>query len=84
MHVLLADFGFAQKVMPGTMLKTYCGTTGYMAPEIINDKVSISPNVSTLSCCMCCVGHLIAPDFFIFNRDMMGSAPTSSALELPF
>lgn len=30
----IADFGFA-KVVPGTGLKTMCGTPGYVAPEIL-------------------------------------------------
>ncbi|CAM9580133.1 unnamed protein product, partial [Discosporangium mesarthrocarpum] len=33
--VKVADFGFAQKLMPDIGLTTQCGTPGYVAPEIL-------------------------------------------------
>jgi serine/threonine protein kinase len=39
-HVKLADFGFAARInRPGDQnLQDYCGTPGYMAPEIIKNQ----------------------------------------------
>jgi calcium-dependent protein kinase len=34
-HVKLADFGFAQRVEPGTSLESKCGTPKYVAPEVM-------------------------------------------------
>ena len=37
--VKIIDFGFAtQTKAPGDMLKTYCGTPAYMAPELCGRK----------------------------------------------
>ncbi len=34
-NIKVADFGFAVRVTPRTLLKCQCGTPGYLAPEII-------------------------------------------------
>ena len=34
-YVKLADFGFAKELGPNERTKTFCGTPGYLAPEII-------------------------------------------------
>ncbi|GFU24867.1 ribosomal protein S6 kinase beta [Nephila pilipes] len=34
-HVKLTDFGMCKEVQDGDMTHTYCGTTAYMAPEIL-------------------------------------------------
>jgi len=40
--IKLADFGFAAKAV-GNSLRTQCGTPGYVAPEILNDKAHGKP-----------------------------------------
>lgn len=34
-HVKLSDFGFTREYEQGRFLETYCGTTGYAAPEML-------------------------------------------------
>ncbi|KIO19784.1 hypothetical protein M407DRAFT_40399, partial [Tulasnella calospora MUT 4182] len=34
-HVKLSDFGFTREFEQGRFLETYCGTTGYAAPEML-------------------------------------------------
>ena len=36
--VKLADFGLSKILAPGTVLRTYCGTPAYLAPEIVKTK----------------------------------------------
>merc|ERR1719197_1629079 len=36
--IKVADFGLARLVSGGDMMKTACGTPGYVAPEILNNK----------------------------------------------
>lgn len=41
-HVKIADFGFAVMVGDQPCLTTFCGTTTYMAPEVLNRSHSVS------------------------------------------
>eukprot|EP00463_Aulacantha_scolymantha_P003798 TRINITY_DN4712_c0_g1_i1.p1 TRINITY_DN4712_c0_g1~~TRINITY_DN4712_c0_g1_i1.p1 ORF type:complete len:79 (-),score=17.11 TRINITY_DN4712_c0_g1_i1:27-263(-) len=34
-YVKLADFGFAKKLGPDGRTRTFCGTPGYLAPELV-------------------------------------------------
>ena len=42
-RVKLGDFGFAREFDRGTYLETYCGTTGYAAPEMLEGKKYLGP-----------------------------------------
>lgn len=37
-NIMVADFGLARVVSPTDMMKTACGTPGYVAPEILQNK----------------------------------------------
>jgi serine/threonine protein kinase len=37
-RVKLSDFGFIREYEKGSLLDTYCGTTGYAAPEILSNQ----------------------------------------------
>jgi serine/threonine protein kinase len=39
--IKIADFGFADYQKPGTVLHEVCGSPGYIAPEIISERVAI-------------------------------------------
>ncbi len=42
-NVKVADFGFAERISPQKLLKCWCRTPGYMAPEIIRKRASGAP-----------------------------------------
>ena len=42
-RVKLGDFGFTREFDRGTYLETYCGTTGYAAPEMLEGKKYLGP-----------------------------------------
>jgi len=47
--IKIADFGLARLTNGGEMMKTACGTPGYVAPEILNNKGYDSPAVDMWS-----------------------------------
>merc|ERR1739848_93818 len=47
--IKVADFGLARIVSGNDMMKTACGTPGYVAPEILNNKGYDSPAVDMWS-----------------------------------
>jgi len=47
--IKIADFGLARMVSAGDMMKTACGTPGYVAPEILQNKGYDSPAVDMWS-----------------------------------
>jgi serine/threonine protein kinase len=42
-RVKLGDFGFTREYERGTLLETFCGTTGYASPEMLQGKKYIGP-----------------------------------------
>ena len=49
----LGDFGFTQEFEWGAFMETFCGTTGYAAPEMLQGKQYQGPGKLTwLSCCL--------------------------------
>ena len=49
-RIKLGDFGFTREFDRGGYLETYCGTTGYAAPEMLQGKKYLGPgNPSNLS-----------------------------------
>ena len=42
-RVKLGDFGFTREFERGALLDTYCGTTGYAAPEMLMAKKYLGP-----------------------------------------
>ena len=42
-RVKLGDFGFTREYERGSLLDTYCGTTGYAAPEMLMAKKYLGP-----------------------------------------
>ena len=42
-RVKLGDFGFTREFERGTLLETFCGTTGYAAPEMLLAKKYLGP-----------------------------------------
>lgn len=48
-RVKLGDFGFTREFDRGTYLETYCGTTGYAAPEMLEGKKYLGPEVDVWS-----------------------------------
>lgn len=54
-NIKLTDFGYAKKIRPDDMAKTFCGSPLYMAPEIIkskgnNNKYSIKSDLWSVGC----------------------------------
>merc|ERR1719198_2157866 len=47
--IKVADFGLARMVSAGDIMKTACGTPGYVAPEILQNKGYDSPAVDMWS-----------------------------------
>ncbi|TBU45432.1 Pkinase-domain-containing protein [Dichomitus squalens] len=48
-RVKLGDFGFTREFEKGTLLETFCGTTGYAAPEMLLAKKYLGPEVDVWS-----------------------------------
>ncbi|KAL5504915.1 hypothetical protein ACEPAH_7578 [Sanghuangporus vaninii] len=48
-RVKLGDFGFTREFERGALLDTYCGTTGYAAPEMLLGKKYLGPEVDIWS-----------------------------------
>ena len=42
-RVKLGDFGFTREYERGTLLETFCGTTGYASPEMLQGKKYLGP-----------------------------------------
>jgi serine/threonine protein kinase len=42
-RVKLGDFGFTREYERGTLLDTFCGTTGYASPEMLQGKKYLGP-----------------------------------------
>lgn len=49
-RVKLGDFGFTREFERGNLLETFCGTTGYAAPEMLLAKKYLGPG--ELALCM--------------------------------
>lgn len=45
-RVKLGDFGFTREFEKGSLLETFCGTTGYAAPEMLLAKKYLGPGAS--------------------------------------
>ena len=55
-RVKLGDFGFTREFERGTLMETFCGTTGYASPEMLQGKKYQGPGPclsvsSLLTCC---------------------------------
>ncbi|KAF9788516.1 Pkinase-domain-containing protein [Thelephora terrestris] len=48
-RVKLGDFGFTREFERGSLLETFCGTTGYASPEMLQGKKYIGPEVDVWS-----------------------------------
>ncbi|KAH9896849.1 Pkinase-domain-containing protein [Cubamyces lactineus] len=48
-RVKLGDFGFTREFERGSLLETFCGTTGYAAPEMLMAKRYLGPEVDIWS-----------------------------------
>ncbi|KAI0674278.1 Pkinase-domain-containing protein [Trametes maxima] len=48
-RVKLGDFGFTREFEKGSLLETFCGTTGYAAPEMLLAKKYLGPEVDVWS-----------------------------------
>ncbi|TFK23289.1 Pkinase-domain-containing protein [Coprinopsis marcescibilis] len=48
-RVKLGDFGFTREYERGTFMETFCGTTGYAAPEMLQGKKYQGPEVDVWS-----------------------------------
>ena len=48
-RIKLGDFGFTREFDRGAYLETYCGTTGYAAPEMLEGKRYLGPGISVHS-----------------------------------
>ncbi|KAI5118296.1 hypothetical protein M0805_003815 [Coniferiporia weirii] len=48
-RIKLGDFGFTREYERGSLLDTYCGTTGYAAPEMLLAKKYLGPEVDVWS-----------------------------------
>lgn len=47
-RVKLGDFGFTREFDRGAYLETYCGTTGYAAPEMLEGKRYLGPGIPSI------------------------------------
>ena len=45
-RVKLGDFGFTREFERGVFLETFCGTTGYAAPEMLLSQKYLGPGTS--------------------------------------
>ena len=52
-HVKLADLGFCKRVAPGERTYTTCGTSDYMAPEVMLSQGTTRAPTSGPSACSC-------------------------------
>lgn len=48
-RVKLGDFGFTREYDPNTLMETFCGTTGYASPEMLQRKKYQGPEVDVWS-----------------------------------
>ncbi|KAF8154615.1 hypothetical protein B0H34DRAFT_783761 [Crassisporium funariophilum] len=48
-HVKLGDFGFTREFDRGSFMETFCGTTGYASPEMLQGKKYQGPEVDVWS-----------------------------------
>jgi serine/threonine protein kinase len=69
-RVKLGDFGFTREFERGTYLETYCGTTGYAAPEMLEGKKYLGPGNSFIP--------LLFDDAHFSQRWMCGLLASSS------
>lgn len=49
-RVKLGDFGFTREYERGVLMETFCGTTGYAAPEMLQGKRYLGPGQFVLYC----------------------------------
>jgi serine/threonine protein kinase len=45
-RVKLSDFGFIREFEKGNLMDTFCGTTGYAAPEVLSQQKYLGPGTS--------------------------------------
>ena len=48
--VKIADFGLSNSLRDGVFLSSSCGSPNYAAPEVINGKLYVGPEVDVWSC----------------------------------
>ncbi|KAJ6474707.1 kinase-like domain-containing protein, partial [Mycena vitilis] len=48
-RVKLGDFGFTREFERGTYMETFCGTTGYASPEMLQGRKYLGPEVDVWS-----------------------------------
>ena len=48
-RVKLGDFGFTREFERGSFMETFCGTTGYASPEMLQGKKYMGPGASLCS-----------------------------------
>ncbi|TFY56139.1 hypothetical protein EVG20_g9043 [Dentipellis fragilis] len=48
-RVKLGDFGFTREFEKGTYMETFCGTTGYASPEMLEGRKYLGPEVDVWS-----------------------------------
>jgi serine/threonine protein kinase len=54
-RVKLGDFGFTREFDKNVLLETFCGTTGYASPEMLQGKKYCGPGMSTIKLCHHCL-----------------------------
>ncbi|XP_076958803.1 SNF1-related protein kinase catalytic subunit alpha KIN10-like [Bidens hawaiensis] len=68
-NVKVADFGLANVMRDGHLLKTWCGSLHYAAPEVVSMRPYVGPEVDVWSCGV--VLYALLPGSLPFDHGMM-------------